>query len=75
MFSSFLQLGWPPVRGRQGKAEPMKTMIRFFRDASGATSIEYAIIATGIAVAIIAAVNGTGSALNQHYKNIEAAVK
>lgn len=53
----------------------MKTMIRFFRDARGATSIEYAIIATGIAVAIIAAVNGTGSALNQHYKNIEAAVK
>lgn len=53
----------------------MKTMIRFFCDEAGATSIEYAIIAAGIAVAIVTAVNGVGSALNQHYKNIEAAVK
>ncbi len=53
----------------------MKTLIRFVRDEAGATSIEYAIIATGIAVAIIAAVNGAGEALNVHYKNIEAAVK
>lgn len=53
----------------------MQTVIRFLRDEAGATSIEYAIIATGIAVAIIAAVNGAGSALNDQYKNIEAAVK
>lgn len=53
----------------------MKTMIRFFRDGNGATSIEYAIVAAGIALAIIVAVNGAGSALNGHYKNIEAAVK
>jgi pilus assembly protein Flp/PilA len=62
--------------GRQaGKAAPMKTVIRFLRDEKGATSIEYALIATGIAVAIITAVNGVGSALDVRYKSIEAAVK
>lgn len=53
----------------------MNTMIRFFRDANGATSIEYAIVAAGIALAIIVAVNSAGTALNDHYKNLEAAVK
>jgi pilus assembly protein Flp/PilA len=53
----------------------MKTVIRFLRDEKGATSIEYALIATGIAVAIITAVNGVGSALDVRYKSIEAAVK
>jgi pilus assembly protein Flp/PilA len=60
---------------RQGRLKPMNTMIRFFRDANGATSIEYAIVAAGIALAIIVVVNSAGTALNGHYKNLEAAVK
>ena len=36
---------------------------RFFRDDSGATAIEYGLIATGIAIVIIAAVNSVGAAL------------
>jgi pilus assembly protein Flp/PilA len=39
----------------------MKTLSRFLKDESGATAIEYGLIATGIAIAIIAAVNGVGS--------------
>jgi len=39
-------------------------MSRFFHDDSGATAIEYGLIAAGIAVAIIAAVNAVGTALN-----------
>ena len=35
----------------------------FFRDDSGATAIEYGLIAAGIAIVIIAAVNSVGSAL------------
>jgi pilus assembly protein Flp/PilA len=35
----------------------------FFRDDSGATAIEYGLIAAGIAVVIIAAVNSVGAAL------------
>lgn len=38
-------------------------ILRFLRDETGATAIEYGLIAAGISVAIIAAVNGVGSAL------------
>ena len=37
---------------------------RFYRDSSGATAIEYGLIAAGIAVVIIAVVNGIGTNLN-----------
>jgi pilus assembly protein Flp/PilA len=46
----------------------MKNLIsRFLKDESGATAIEYGLIAAGIAVAIIAAVNGVGSSLNTKF--------
>jgi pilus assembly protein Flp/PilA len=42
----------------------MKNLVtRFVKDESGATAIEYGLIAAGIAVAIIAAVNAVGSSL------------
>ena len=37
---------------------------RFISNESGATAIEYGLIAAGIAIAIIAAVNSVGAALN-----------
>lgn len=51
----------------------MKLVSDFFRSESAATSIEYALIATGIAVAIVAAVNGLGTTLNGKYANVKAA--
>lgn len=43
----------------------MKSLVtRFLKDESGATAIEYGLIAAGIAVAIIAAVNTLGTSLN-----------
>ncbi|HMF49741.1 MAG TPA: Flp family type IVb pilin [Candidatus Saccharimonadales bacterium] len=43
----------------------MKNLIaRFVKDESGATAIEYGLIAAGIALAIIATVNGLGTKLN-----------
>ena len=40
----------------------MKNLVsRFVKDESGATAIEYGLIAAGIAIAIITAVNGVGS--------------
>ena len=43
----------------------MKTLVsRFVKDESGATAIEYGLIAAGISVAIIAVVNGLGTKLN-----------
>ena len=54
----------------------MKTLIvGFLHDESGATAIEYALIATGIAIAIIAAVNGVGSKLSGTFNSISGSLK
>ena len=51
----------------------MKTIAqRFVRDETGATAIEYGLIATFIAIAIIAAVKGVGTNLNSTFNNISA---
>ncbi len=48
----------------------MKTLVEFAKDESGATAIEYGLIAAGISVAIIAVVNGIGTKLNAAFTNI-----
>jgi pilus assembly protein Flp/PilA len=48
---------------------------RFARNESGATAIEYGLIAAGIAVAIIAAVNGVGGALITKFGSVSTALK
>lgn len=54
----------------------MKTLIaRFLREESGATAIEYGLIAAGIAVAIIAVVNGLGTKLNTTFSSISSQLK
>jgi pilus assembly protein Flp/PilA len=42
----------------------------FLKDESGATSIEYGLIAAGISVAIIAVVNGLGTQLKTTFTTI-----
>jgi pilus assembly protein Flp/PilA len=53
----------------------MRGFMRFLADDSAATSIEYALIASGIAVAIIAAVQGLGTTLNATYSSVTTALK
>jgi pilus assembly protein Flp/PilA len=48
---------------------------RFLRDETAATAIEYGLIAAGIALAIIAAVNGVGTSLNATFTSISASLK
>jgi pilus assembly protein Flp/PilA len=48
---------------------------KFLSDQSGATAIEYGLIAAGIALAIIAAVNGLGSTLNTNFNSINSSLK
>ncbi len=48
---------------------------KFLSDQSGATAIEYGLIAAGIALAIIAAVNGLGTTLNTQFTNINSSLK
>ena len=53
----------------------MKALARFFRDESGATAIEYGLIAAGISVAIIAVVQSLGSSLNTTFTSVATALK
>ena len=54
----------------------MKTMLlKFFADQSAATAIEYGLIAAGIALAIIAAVNGLGTTLNNSFTSLNTSLK
>jgi len=48
---------------------------KFFNDESGATAIEYGLIAAGIALAIIAVVNGLGTNLNGMFTSINTSLK
>ncbi len=49
--------------------------VRFVKDNSGATAIEYGLIAAGISVAIIAVVQGLGSQLNTTFGKVTTALK
>ena len=54
----------------------MKNLVsRFIKDESGATAIEYGLIAAGISVAIIAVVNGLGSKLTSTFTEVKANLK
>jgi len=47
-----------------------KLVLRFLKNDSGATAIEYGLIAAGISVAIIAVVNGLGTQLNNTFTKV-----
>ena len=53
----------------------VKKIIAFARDESGATAIEYGLIAAGIAVAIIGVVNTLGSNLAGKFSSISTQLK
>ncbi len=54
----------------------MRTSVaRFVKDESGATAIEYGLIAAGIAVAILVAVNSVGSSLTTLFNTIATDLK
>ena len=48
---------------------------RFWADQSGATAIEYCLIATGISIVILVAVNGIGTTLNTNFTTLNTSLK
>jgi pilus assembly protein Flp/PilA len=52
-----------------------KLFVRFLNDESGATAIEYGLIAAGISLVIIAAVNGIGGKINTTFNSINTSLK
>jgi len=53
----------------------MRILKQFLNDERGATAIEYGLIAAGISLAIIAAVNGLGSKLSSKFAAISSSLK
>jgi len=53
----------------------MSTLLQFLTDDSGATAIEYGLIAAGIAVAIIAVVQSLGTSLNTTFTSVQTSLK
>jgi pilus assembly protein Flp/PilA len=53
----------------------MKALRAFLADESGATAIEYGLIAAGISLAIIAVINGLGAKLNTKFTSINTSLK
>jgi pilus assembly protein Flp/PilA len=52
-----------------------KILKEFVADESGATAIEYGLIAAGISLAIIGVVNGLGTKLNTKFTSINTSLK
>jgi pilus assembly protein Flp/PilA len=50
-------------------------VLKFLSDESGATAIEYGLIAAGISLAIIAIVNGLGTNLSDKFTSINTSLK
>jgi pilus assembly protein Flp/PilA len=50
-------------------------LLKFWNDESGATAIEYGLIAAGIALAIITVVNNLGTTLNAKFTSISSSLK
>jgi pilus assembly protein Flp/PilA len=53
----------------------MRLIVKFWKDESAATAIEYGLIATGIAVAVIPVITGLGTKLKTTFSTLSTALK
>ena len=53
----------------------MSQIVRFCRDQSGATAIEFGLIAAGISIAIVVAVTSLGTSLNTTFTSVSTGLK
>jgi pilus assembly protein Flp/PilA len=54
---------------------PMRLIISFLKDENAATAIEYGLIASGIAVAVIPVITGLGTHLKTTFSTVSSALK
>jgi pilus assembly protein Flp/PilA len=53
----------------------MRLIVKLWKDESAATAIEYGLIATGIAVAVIPVITGLGTKLKTAFSTVSTAIK
>jgi pilus assembly protein Flp/PilA len=70
-----MQWAWVVTSTREQEQTMTTCIRRFLRNEAGATAIEYGLIAAGIAVAIIAVVQGLGTNLNTTFGSVQTALK
>jgi len=59
------------IRGDgRGEQRRVRLVIKFLKDESGATAIEYSLIAAGIALAVLTVVNRLGTAIHNSFSTI-----
>jgi pilus assembly protein Flp/PilA len=75
MQGSFNWRGTSVLHPKQKGGYHMSRVLAFLKDESGATAIEYGLIAAGISVVIIATVNTIGSTLNSKFTSISTQLK
>lgn len=74
--TSFRPREWAEQGTHSEREHHMKrSILKFWNDESGATAIEYGLIAAGISLAIIAVVNGLGTNLNEKFTSINTSLK
>ena len=52
-----------------------RLIAEFLKDESGATAIEYCLIAAGISIGIVVAVGGIGTTLNDKFTSVNTSIK
>ena len=52
-----------------------RLIAEFLKDEAGATAIEYCLIASGIAIVIVVAVNSIGTGLNEKFTSVNTSIK
>jgi pilus assembly protein Flp/PilA len=70
-----LAFGLGPGASILNRSNNMTNLIRFLKDDSGATAIEYGLLASLIAVALITAVQTLGTTLTSKFSDITSAIK
>jgi pilus assembly protein Flp/PilA len=71
---SGISLLWANEANHEGLSMT-RYLSKFWNDQSGATAIEYGLIAAGISVAIIAVVQALGTNLNTTFTSVSTALK
>jgi pilus assembly protein Flp/PilA len=66
---------FPWARHQPEETTVTRTILHFLRDETGATAIEYGLIAAGISIAIIAVVGSLGTSLNTTFTSVQTALK
>jgi pilus assembly protein Flp/PilA len=64
-----------PLVGRRQEFAMRRLITEFLKDEAGATAIEYCLIAAGISIVIVVAVNGIGTGLNDKFTSVNTSIK